>query len=326
MVPHKRGNPESTIALAGEIETGFDELGKLPSRLERYATAHERALINLSQVSERVKNGSEIDPFINHLFKVKARLDTCGHYLGFRHYYTVNKVRLTAARFCMAHLLCPLCAIRRGSKMVDTLVTRYNVIKSQNEGLKMSMITFTVKNGPDLAERHQHLKKSIQRLQKHRRKAKEGKSNTEFAKVLGLVGTYEVTNKGNGWHPHVHMIVLHRDRINAAALKREWQDITGDSHVLRIDPCRHPDDPGQDFLEVCKYALKFGDLTPEQNLDAYEVLHGKRLVMSAGLFWGLEIPEDLTDEPLDELPYFEMLYKFVAGSGYNLTTKENLHD
>ena len=331
MCSPEKGNPCSTVNLAEEVETGVVGLTGLSCRLDRYGLARERALLNLSQVRQRSKGG--LDSYSQHLDRVQARLSMCGNYLGFKHYYTVDKLRLTSARFCKAHLLCPLCAIRRGSKMVETLVQRYNIITAENAGLKMSMITFTVKNGDDLKERYEHLKKSIQALQLRRRVfLSTGRGYTEFSKVLGLVGTYEVTKDGakdgskSGWHPHVHMMVLHRERINAAALKREWKAITGDSHVLRIDPARHPNDPGQDFLEVCKYALKFGDLTPEQNLEAYEVLHGKRLIISAGLFWGLEIPEELTDEPLDELPYFELLYKYIAGSGYNLTTRDKLHD
>jgi len=326
-------SPKTDI-LAGEVEGDFDEIAKLSTRLERYAKAHQRAVINLSHVQQRIKSDTgevvyyhdgfaSCNPFIKHLEKVSRRMSKCGEYLGFRHYYTVGKVRLTAACFCKAHLLCPLCAIRRGSKMVETLVERYNVITSENPGLKMSMITLTVKNGEDLTERHDHLKASFQRLLKRRRKAMEGKSNTEFAKIEGLFGSYEVT-KPTDWHPHMHLIVLHRERISAAALKREWLAITGDSHVLRIDACRHPDDPAQDFLEVCKYALKFADLTPEHNLDAYEALHGKRLVVSAGLFWGLEIPEELADTPLEDLPYFELFYKYLSGSGYNLTDRQNL--
>jgi hypothetical protein len=44
------------------------------------------------------------------------RLTTCGDYLLFRHYFTIDAVRLHAASFCMKHLLCPLCAIRRGAR------------------------------------------------------------------------------------------------------------------------------------------------------------------------------------------------------------------
>jgi hypothetical protein len=340
MMVLEKGNPESMLNLAAEIETGFDELGCLPARLERYGIARHRAVINLAQVTKRIKEfeekpenafegdgwGRSFNPFIRHLQNLQPRVDACGNYLGFRHYYTVGRVRLTAARFCKCHLLCPLCAIRRGSKMLTAYVEKHALILAENPGLKMSMITFTVKNGDDLQERYKHLKKSIQNLEERRRNyLRKGTGKTEFSKVLGFFGTYEVTNHGKGWHPHVHMLVLHREFIKAAPLKREWAEITGDSHVLRIDPCRHPNDPGQDFLEVCKYALKFSDLDPEQNLHAYEVLRGQRLVFSAGLFWGVDIPEELTDSPLEELPYFEMLYKFILGSGYNLTTKAKLY-
>ena len=50
-------------------------------------------------------------------------------------------------------------------------------------------------------------------------------------------------------------------------------------------------------------------------------LKGKRLTGSFGSMHGVKIPEKATDEmPLEELPYMEMLYRFVFGkkSYYNL--------
>ena len=74
--------------------------------------------------------------------------------------------------------------------------------------------------------------------------------------------------------------------------------------------------------EVCKYALKFGDLSVENTWEAFKVLKGKRLTGSFGLLWGVKIPENLADEMPDDqdLPYLEMLYKFVYGknSHYDL--------
>lgn len=326
----KTGNPMSTINLAEEIDTGFDELEKLPSRLDRYAVAKQRALINLAQLDRRLNILSPDLPFHRQLSSVRSRMAICGNYLSFRNYYSINTVKLHSARFCMCHLLCPFCAIRRGSKMVQAYVERLNVVMVENPGLSMSMLTLTVKNGDNLEERYNHLKKSIQTFQRRSKDFKrKGVGYTEFSKILGFVGSYEVTNKGNGWHPHVHLMILHRTRLDAALLKAEWLDITGDSKVLRIDPARHPNEPGLDFLEVCKYALKFSDLTPEQNIEAYETLRGKRLVVCAGLFWGVEIPENLEDElPTDweNLPYFEMIYKYVSGSGYNLVKTIDSND
>ncbi|RJN71196.1 replication protein, partial [Acinetobacter baumannii] len=64
--------------------------------------------------------------------------------------------------------------------------------------------------------------------------------------------------------------------------------------------------------EVCKYALKFGDLSVENTWEAFKVLKGKRLRGAFGSLYGVKIPENLADEMPDEkdLPYLEMLYKF----------------
>ncbi|WP_410970774.1 hypothetical protein, partial [Salmonella sp. SAL04269] len=67
--------------------------------------------------------------------------------------------------------------------------------------------------------------------------------------------------------------------------------------------------------EVCKYALKFGDLSVENTWEAFKALKGKRLSGAFGSLYGVKIPENLADElPEDkDLPYLEMLYKFVYG-------------
>lgn len=331
MIPQNEGNPIELIDLAEDVQRGFDESGKLPDRLKRYAFARNRALLNLSQipVHTSVRTNSE---FVQHLERISPRIAACGDYLAFKHYYTVGKVRLTAANFCKVHLLCPLCAIRRGSKSLEAYLSRFEVIQAENPGLNVSMLTVTVKNGQDLGERFKHLKKSLKTMLERRRKTLAGARgyDSEFAKIAGLVGSIELTKDGaldgseSGWHPHAHMIVLHSERFDYARLQAEWLRITGDSHVLRVDAIRHPEDPAQDFLEVFKYALKFADLTPEQNIDAYEIMRGKRLLFSAGLFWGVDVPEDLTDTPLDELPFIELFYQYLPESGYNLAkTRES---
>lgn len=333
MGPLERGNPQSTEGLAAEVERGFDESGKLPDRLLRYARARERALLNVSEIESRI-NALGVSPWSKHLEGVRPKVAACGHQLGFKHYYTVGKVRLTSANFCKNHLLCPLCAIRRGSKTLEAYLKRYEVIRSENPGLRFSMLTLTVKNGDDLAERFTHLKKSISTLLERRRKTLAGAQSydSELAKVAAFVGSIEITKDGakdgsaSGWHPHAHIAILHSEWIDVQELKAEWLKITGDSHVLRIDKAQHPNDPAQDFLEVFKYALKFADLTPGQNLDAYEVMKGKHLLFQGGLFRGVEIPEELTDTPLDDLPYIELLYQYLPGSGYNLSETRDSED
>lgn len=308
-------NPLEADNLAAEASRGFDNQDKLGARLDRYSTAKKRALVNLNTL--RILQ--PVDDLTQERYRVaSAKLSGCGNYLEFRQYYTVGKTRLTKASFCKQHLICPLCAIRRGAKTLEAYLSRYQVIKAENPTWKLSMITLTVVNGEDLAERFQHLQKSVQRVFKHRRKAiNEGKSRTEWRKVHGYVGTFEVTNKGKGWHPHAHIMVLHTSSFDYKAMQAEWKEITGDSHVLNVTAAMHPEEPEWDFLEVFKYAVKFSDLAPEQNIEAWDILRTRRLLFSGGAFRGVEVPEALEDVPLDDLPYIQLLYQYTL-FGYSL--------
>jgi hypothetical protein len=237
----------------------------------------------------------------------------------------VGKVRLHAALFCREHLLCEFCAIRRGAKALAAYVARFQVLKAANPALKNSMITFTIKNGPDLLERFNHIMKAIRELNKRRIRAKSGDNVTEWSKVLGWVGSYEIKRGKNSaeWHVHVHLIALHVDWIDAQALKDEWLRITGDSKVLRIDPARHPDTPELDFLEVFKYALKFGEMSLDDRLEAFLKLSGRRLIFSGGMFRGVVVPKDLADDRLEDFPFQDLFYLYGKDSGYSLEAVRN---
>ena len=105
-------------------------------------------------------------------------------------------------------------------------------------------------------------------------------------------------------------------------LAETWHDITLDSYIVDIRRVKKTKEHGYSkaVAEVCKYALKFGDLSVENTWDAFLTLKGKRLTGSFGSMYGVKIPEKLDDMPLDELPYMEMFYRFVFGerSYYNL--------
>lgn len=71
-------------------------------------------------------------------------------------------------------------------------------------------------------------------------------------------------------------------------------------------------------MEVFKYAVKFSDLSLADNWEAAQLLKGRRLLNSFGLFRGVVIPESLLDEPLDDLPYWDRFYRYINGH-YQLT-------
>jgi hypothetical protein len=307
--PHEvlKENPDS---LAGEI--GVQGIEALPKRVERYGKAKNRAL----DVAEYIDQVAA--PQRPALRSLAERLASCGDYLVFRHYFTVDKVRLHGASLCMKHLLCPLCAIRRGAKGLKAYLDRWEVIRAQKPVLRPFLVTLTVKDGSDLRERFRHLQASQRELwmTKCRRRG------SVLDGVEGAVWSYEV-KRGSGsgkWHPHLHMIALAEVAPDARELAEEWKWITKDSHVVDVRPIEQAD-PVAGFLEVFKYAVKFSDQEPEDTLHCYLTLKGKRLIGSAGCFRGVEIPEDLTDDnqDLDGLPFATLFYRYLKGAGYSLS-------
>lgn len=311
-------------SLAAESKVGADDASALPVRLDRYSKAHHRA-VEMSDYAMKMADASTSPILAKQISKTGIRLRSCGNYLLFRDYYTVNKVRLHAASFCNKHLLCPLCAIRRGAKLVQAYMQKLAVIKAENPNLKAYLVTLTVKDGDDLGERFHHLHRSVQRLHKTRTRQGQGQFN-ESCKASGAVWSYEFKRGKNSgdWHPHVHAVWLCEEKPDAVQLSKEWLKITGDSFVVDVTPFHDQDDVITGFLEVFKYAVKFSDLPLEDNWEGFKTLSGKRLIASFGVFRGVEVPDDLTDEALDDLPYVEMLYKFIYGVGYSYSQKTDL--
>ena len=126
------------------------------------------------------------------------------------------------------------------------------------------------------------------------------------------MGTFENTYNAETkeHHPHFHLIALCNDVLAHKPLVDEWQEITGDSFVVDIRPFEDISNPEAAFMEVFKYTLKFSTMPLDVNYQASRVLAGRRLLISFGDFWGVKVPEQLTDEPLDQEHvdyYFEWL-------------------
>jgi len=300
----QRKSPDSVGAefrASGNIE-------ELKSRVDRYSKAKSTAL----DIAEYMRNNVEGEDLRTR------RISDCGNYLAFRHYYTVDDVRLHAANFCRQHLLCPLCAIRRGSKALTAYLDRWGAISSENSLLRPYLVTLTVKDGDDLKERFNHLKKSQRELWKRKQRGR----GCSVDCISGAVWSYEFKRGKNSdlWHPHLHMIALCENPPLHADLSAEWKEITGDSFIVDIRPISQQD-PVSGFIEVFKYAVKFSDQPCADTVHCWQVLKGKRLLESSGCFRGVDVPENLTDEPLEDLPFFELFYRFFGKDGYSLTKR-----
>jgi len=301
----QRENP-AELSLDG-VSNGIEAL---PKRIDRYGKAKKGALDVADYMATIPKHQA-----------MAAKVQGCGDYLIFRHYFTLDLVKLHGASLCKKHLLCPLCAIRRGSKALAAYLQRWEVIHAENPALKPYLVTLTVKDGDDLKERFNHLQKAQKELWKRKSRIYE----TALDGVAGAVWSYEIKRGKNSgsWHPHLHMIALAENMPDQAALSAEWLNITGDSFIVDVRPISQ-EEPASGFIEVFKYAVKFSDQAPQDTVHAWVTLAGKRLLQPSGCFVGVEVPENLLDdsEGLEGLPYVALFYRYMP-AGFSLTGRKS---
>lgn len=284
-------------------------------------------LNTLPRYSRAKKRSSEVAQYMLDLTHKEQRADWdkyiqrvagCASWLHFRHFLPIDEIRLYNAVFCQLFLLCPFCAMRRGAKQAREYEKRINHLKAENPEIRCSMVTLTVKNGQDLAERVQRLRSAFQHMVRQRKDAYRKNMRTKMKHWLGWSGSIEV-KKGRGsgeWHPHMHIVVLHKGQeLNhwryKQALSKEWLEKTGDSYILDIRPLRDQELPGPDLVEVFKYALKFSDLTIQDQVYAWRILHGQRLLLNGGILRGVKVPAVLTDEiPDEDMPYLDFFFRY----------------
>lgn len=312
----EKTKPLTDSALAGEgSERGFCNAVEHGKRISRYGDWKKRSRQMASYILDLDQS-----PLDN---KLGSSVASCSSWLVFNHYFTVDQVRLSKAYTCKKHVLCPVCAHIRGRKQTVKYMERLEEILKDNPNLVPAFLTLTVANGPDLEERFNHLIGSWKKYQNRRRQwIKTGWGFNELCKTQGAVFSIEVPRSldNTGWHPHIHAIVLLDSYIDQSKISEEWEAITGDSYIVDIRKLKVSDSQTifESFEELFKYALKFSQTPLEHNWHAYEVLRGKRLQGSYGAFRGVQVPEKMTDTLLDDLPYLELYYRYMAGKGYNL--------
>jgi hypothetical protein len=305
------GSPKRENPALLEQDGVSEGIEALPQRVDRYGKAKKGAL--------------DIGEYMGTLPQYQdttKRLLSCGDYLVFNHYWTVDKVKLHGARLCCMPLLCPLCAIRRGAKALGAYLDRWEVIKAEKPMLRPFLVTLTVKDGEDLEERFKHLQKAQHELWKRKHRGR----GSSLDGVAGAVWSYEFKRGKNSglWHPHLHMIALAWNGIDQEALAAEWHNITGDSFIVDVRPIDQTDEAAG-FMEVFKYAIKFSDQPPADTVHSWCILKGKRLFASSGCFRDVQVPESMMDdeEGLQSLPYVQLFYSF-AGKGYTLNRRREM--
>ncbi len=304
-------------------------------QLARYAAAKGRQLAVVEHIVQQNSLFAK-PPFL----KEQKALEDCGSFLMYRHYYVIDKFRLTAGCTCKKHLLCALCAIRRAAKCVAVFTEKIDHV-TQGQEYDTVLITLTIKNGPDLAERYNHLQGSVKKLLQKRRASliKRPKTDTPFKHVLGAIYSYEVTiSADDEFHPHLHMVALVKKGIFEfkeenikgksvqvpadlwAGLVRDWKEITGDSKIVDVRLVQNKEEQVSALVETFKYALKFSEMAVETQVHCYTILKGRHMIGSLGALFGVKMPDNLNDELLPgEEKYVDLVYQYSGlNFGYQL--------
>jgi len=220
MCKHDDSIPEKSLPADSDIE--IDSFSKL---LLRYSGARAHALSIVEYLETQIK----IEPCLEVSRRIEnahSRITGCGNWLQFYEYCLNSEGNpdapiqnsLVRAQLCGEYFLCPLCAIRRSTRYAQQILKFYQGMKTEgytkakesippNSNLKALLVTFTVKNGPDLKERFAHLKKAMESFRKAMNRKKSSSSrntSSNFAAMTAAVFSYEFTYRHTGWHPHVH--------------------------------------------------------------------------------------------------------------------------
>lgn len=278
-----------------------------------------------------------------------AKLSKCGGSIAFRYWIAHERVTMHTANWCNMGRLCQACAHARGIKLSKNAAQKVSHILNDDRDLRPWLVTFTVKNGPDLADRLRHLLRSFSKGWKRRENHLRGKRHSSaFNAVAGSIYSAEIKRGKNSgqWHVHLHCLFLVPAsvwrweegktglQLEANAHRQlcdEWYEITGDSFVINAKPLRSAVDMAsgepvrEDYLtaelfEVFKYLTKPSETSPEDVVEAWRVTQGKRLVRSHGNLVGLKMPETLDGEVLDG-DSWEMWFRWKQGRYQRETVK-----
>lgn len=290
-------------ASEGQSEAGSQ------NRLDRYATARARAL----SIADYLASVGALDSSQRPL---ADQLRACGSWLVLRHYYLIDRTQLRAMHSCDRSLLCPLCAIRRGARLVRRYDARIRVLSEKNPQLSQWFVTFTVRNLGDLRAVWGQLRGCVQAYHEQRKQALQGRRGwVEPCRAVGAVWSYEIKRgRGSGqWHPHCHALWLCDSPPNQQQLIDEWRALNrvrfGDSRTWNVHVRQCNGVSG--LLEVFKYALKFASMSSADIWAAYQQLQGCRLIGSFGDLRGFRVDSRL-DPEIEDQPYIDLLYRWAS--------------
>lgn len=176
-----------------------------------------------------------------------------------KHRHT-QKVFYGGLMVCGSVWVCPVCAAKISERRRAELRQAFDIHRSMGGFCTMMTLTFSHQKSDKLAE-------NLNALADAMKKFREGKAYAGISKEIGLNGTiraFEITYGQNGWHPHIHLLMMHQLEIEPWELQviearyyRLWEAAcrkvglkVSKEHGLRLD----------DAAKAEEYVGKWGDI------------------------------------------------------------------
>lgn len=212
--------------------------------------------------------------------------------------------KLVAANFCRSRF-CPTCQWRKGLRVSQEIYRKIAHVQAQSERERMELQAFFVTLTVPNVSRPEDV--NLQKLTSSFAKLRRKKFWTE--RVLGGVWSVEITSGKNGYHPHLHCIVLASPHISKDfylwdndVLSYNWLQVTGDAYITRVLACydkytgtkAEGDSLLSSIVELAKYPMVSIDGNPRDMLLLYPYITGRRMSGSFGILRGVDMePDDL---------------------------------
>lgn len=196
--------------------------------------------------------------------------------------------RRIIGRMTCHNRLCGTCAAERARRLAAALQERVEAELAERPGTRAVFLTLTIRNTPEIsAETISQLWAWFRQLRKRK----------EWRGVTGSGAGMEFTNRGRGWHPHLHALLTVAPGAwlpDQARWSEAWAEVTGGSVIVDIRPIRG--DLSKACAEVAKYAAKAPELESDADILAlHRAISGRRLWATTGILRGVEDAEDVPE-------------------------------
>lgn len=124
-----------------------------------------------------------------------------------------ESLQILRGNWCKVGSVCPACSSRVQSRRLA--VYSPHIKSACKEYRYRYLVTFTIKDGPVLSERLDHLRASFRAWLRLGQLRKNGlRSGGESRKITGALVGFETTKTGGGYHVHAHALIFCYDRLD----------------------------------------------------------------------------------------------------------------